>query len=316
MKTARTRRKTKQPSKLDEREWNFSDSAKVPNEELVACCYWEYGRESKFIRAVAQMLKNVHKRKGCGKSLSAANQDLNQFYSIGTPAKLFESTAFPSKPWQVLDANEKSKWIGFVPKISMWPVTPAIQTGKGVVVLGRLHGEAQNIFGKEQAILKRQADIDTGAGNLNEAAKLERQLAELGQQKVSVLDAGGVETLAMQINWREFGDAEIVSAFKKWVNDARPTDPQTGQLVGKRHPKQGQDADTWRVSLEQLGIMRVRHNYPFDDEMPRPVTATKYTSKSENNRERSKAAKTFHKLFPFLPVTENPLHFQDFLQRK
>jgi hypothetical protein len=31
--------------------WNFD---KVPDNELVACCYWEYARESAFIRNVRQ----------------------------------------------------------------------------------------------------------------------------------------------------------------------------------------------------------------------------------------------------------------------
>jgi len=32
---------------LAEVDWNF---AAVPDAELVACCYWEYARESAFIR--------------------------------------------------------------------------------------------------------------------------------------------------------------------------------------------------------------------------------------------------------------------------
>ena len=32
---------------IDELDWNFD---KISDNELVACCYWEYARESKFIR--------------------------------------------------------------------------------------------------------------------------------------------------------------------------------------------------------------------------------------------------------------------------
>src|ERR1017187_10542732 len=32
---------------LPELDWNFNN---VPSDELVACCYWEYARESAFIR--------------------------------------------------------------------------------------------------------------------------------------------------------------------------------------------------------------------------------------------------------------------------
>jgi hypothetical protein len=35
------------PRQLDWREWNFD---KVPDAELLACSYWEYARESVFIR--------------------------------------------------------------------------------------------------------------------------------------------------------------------------------------------------------------------------------------------------------------------------
>ena len=198
---------------------------------------------------------------------------------------------------------------------------PPFQVSSDVWLLGWSNSEARNIVDKKNSLLQRLSEIDEGAANLKEAAELREKLAEFARLpggKISALGAGGEESFMVQINWREFGDAEIIKAFTKWVKDghARPTDPQTGELVGKRHPKQGQDPDTWRVRLEQLGIMRVRHNYPFNDEMPRPVSATKYSVKSENNREREKAVKTFHALFQFLPATEKPCHFIDFLQRK
>ena len=49
--------------------------------------------------------------------LVQTNRDLSQLYSIGTPAKLFESPKFPAVTWQGLDSTEKMKWIDFVPKI-------------------------------------------------------------------------------------------------------------------------------------------------------------------------------------------------------
>ncbi len=32
---------------LEPEDWDFSE---VPNQELMSCCYWEYARESDFIR--------------------------------------------------------------------------------------------------------------------------------------------------------------------------------------------------------------------------------------------------------------------------
>jgi hypothetical protein len=365
--------KAKTATELDEREWNFSDKAKIPDAELVACCYWEYARESDFICRVAQQMKAVsqgkvtHQLVTAGKpwvqthclrlletagvkaelaslqlgarkdyskfhkqmleasladpELVQANRDLSQLYSIGTPAKLFESPKFPAVTWQALDSTEKRNWIDFVPKIPTPREFPPFQVSSDVWLLGWLKSEAQSVVDERNLLHQRLLEIDEDATNLKEAAELREKLAEsvrLPGGKISALGADGVESFMVQINWREFGDAEIIKAFTKWVKDghARPTDPLTGELAGKRHPKQGQDPDTWRVRLEQLGIMRVRHNYPFDDAMPRPVSATKYNVKSENNRERDKAVKRFHALFQFLPKTENPRHFIDFLQRK
>jgi hypothetical protein len=42
--------------------WKF-DEEEVSNAELVACCYWEYARESAFIRRVVQRLKDTDQRK-------------------------------------------------------------------------------------------------------------------------------------------------------------------------------------------------------------------------------------------------------------
>jgi hypothetical protein len=39
-------------SELNEFDWNFDA---VPDAELVACCYWEYARESAFIRELRQI---------------------------------------------------------------------------------------------------------------------------------------------------------------------------------------------------------------------------------------------------------------------
>ena len=47
---------------FSENDWNF-EGDRVTDPELIACCYWEYARESDFIRRVVQRLKDVDQRK-------------------------------------------------------------------------------------------------------------------------------------------------------------------------------------------------------------------------------------------------------------
>jgi hypothetical protein len=65
-------------------EWNFD---KVPDGELVACCYWEYARESAFIRSVRdRCLQNHRAGDPCDQRLHA---DVQTIQSIGYPSEVF-----------------------------------------------------------------------------------------------------------------------------------------------------------------------------------------------------------------------------------
>lgn len=51
---AKLKRTGMNPKVLESADWNFDA---VPDPELVACCYWEYARESAFIR---ELRSSVH----------------------------------------------------------------------------------------------------------------------------------------------------------------------------------------------------------------------------------------------------------------
>jgi hypothetical protein len=63
---------------LHESEWNFDA---VPDAELVACCYWEYARESAFIRDVRQ--RCIKCWRNGGQPDEHLRTDLNRLYGLG-----------------------------------------------------------------------------------------------------------------------------------------------------------------------------------------------------------------------------------------
>ena len=72
---------------LLECEWNFE---KVPDDELVACCYWEYARESAFILDVKRRcIDSQCQRMMNSEVWSYWGKDLERIQSIGYPAGVF-----------------------------------------------------------------------------------------------------------------------------------------------------------------------------------------------------------------------------------
>src|SRR6185503_10893292 len=83
----------KQPAEnFNAHDWNFDN---VPDAELVACCYWEFARESAFIRDLRKRSWECwkpHYGKHGGLSLSEEqqlHQDLQKAQSIGYASEVF-----------------------------------------------------------------------------------------------------------------------------------------------------------------------------------------------------------------------------------
>ena len=118
---------------LSPNDWNFDN---VPDNELVACCYWEYARESAFIRELRKRCNECQQSGESDEQLLHA--DLQKVQSIGYPANFFlrgffcppdgvlpdapplkpgevhrATGSFP-KPWQLLTKEER-KYRAFVP---------------------------------------------------------------------------------------------------------------------------------------------------------------------------------------------------------
>jgi len=62
-------------------DWNFDE---VPDGELVACCYWEYARESAFIRDVRKRCLDLKSREMLNSEIwEYWGRDIEKIQSIG-----------------------------------------------------------------------------------------------------------------------------------------------------------------------------------------------------------------------------------------
>ena len=286
----------------DWRNWCF-DKAKVDNAELVACCYWEYARQSASIRDAVEIAKTAVASQGIPKPDSeerevfraAADKAFGMLHCIGYDIMFWVGLPFP-KPWQSVDKTECRKWANVRPKIPPPVKFPPFQVTGDLCIAGALHGEAKTVHEAREL-----------RNTLSEQTKLTTPVAVRGE--------GGVDSFIAQINWRDYDDKQIVACFKQWVkaSGTSPADPRTNTLVGRRSDK-GRDMGEWRTKLERLGLLRLRSRYGLDATLaklanlpPAQRKKSKFVEPSECNREAEQAVADFQALFPFLDPFEMPL---------
>jgi len=178
---------------------------------------------------------------------------------------------------------------------------PPFQASSDSFAMGIL---CDNMAKVRDEIMAQQQRIQNASWK--EALGLRLQLSEYQQQKNkenSLLGQGGVASLMVQINWRDFTDKEIVDSFKKWVSENRHRSLPEPSKRGKNK------AVDRRAMLESLALWRIRSRYTFNraraylSTLPRTA---KTTNCGECNREAKKAASYFQSLFHSLNLDEKP----------
>jgi hypothetical protein len=302
-------------------EWNFE---KVPDSELVACCHWEYARESAFIRQMRQ--RCLKDRQPEGRRDERLHTDLQKLQSIGYPANFFLrgffcpqdgvlpdalplrsgevhrlTGAFP-KPWQLLTKEER-QYRAFVPPrgIDGWVKIAPFERG--------LCLDAEEIV-KMVKSLRWSRDQDNALARRQNPKLSEEALARMGKLQFadiqpSVIYASGTENTLVQISWGLFTNEDIIKAFRAWVKANRPKD-EPGPPDNKGRNK----ARDWRVALERLAMMRLLHRFRLGDMSEGCLDAWKFYSKREWYKERKRAGEMFRRLFPFLAISDRPLAWQ------
>lgn len=320
---------------LSEQDWNFDN---VPDNELVACCYWEYARESAFIRDLRKRSVECWKplyTKCDGLSRpeeQRLHQDLQKAQSIGYASEVFirgiscpPDDVFPDgpplkpgevhratgsfpKPWQVLTPTERSYRSEIGTDIERVPLVPF---QRGISLDARDISE----FTKSQAARAEAARerVRRNNPNLNEETLLRMHKLKFPQIKPSLYWAGGQEVTVVAIDWGAFTNDEIVNYFRRWVKANRPSQYPVPS-------RKGHKPGDWRAQLTRLAVMRLLSRSTAMELMGHKCFSVIWKTQQFSGRKwadvtkwydaRREARRTFHKLFPFLPKVELPISWK------
>jgi hypothetical protein len=308
-------------------DWNFD---RVPKDELAACCYWEYARESAFIRDVRRRcldpkwkeMVNSELWKYCGEDIAkiqsighAANVLLPGFFcptdgvlDDAPPSQPGETNrltgAFP-KPWQALTQPERDFRKHISNDIEHMRIVP-FQRGfafdaKDIVDMVR---SRRDMADAEREQVKRKNPA------LSEEILLALGKLEFPDIEPSVYWEGGREATVVSIYWGMFTNDEIANYFRKWVKANRPE-------MYSMPNRQGHKTIDTRARLTRLGVLRLLSRFSALDLVAKKRFPEIWETKQFSGRKwgditkwhdaRRQARDTFLKMFPFLPKGELPL---------
>lgn len=313
----------------------------MPDAELVACCYWEYARESAFICELRQRCVQ-NWRAGSNWDLQL-HADLQEVQNIGYASEVFMrgfffepdvkyqninerlanyrhpgapviTGSFPA-PWQSLSKEERCERSGIRSDRTVIPLVP-IKRGDWHDAAdiarwaeGRWH-ELHDAYEKA-----RQENPETSEVDLIKQGKLK----EFPGIQPSLYWEGGGEVTVVSIQWSNFTNEELVQYFRRWVKANRPKHLGNPDARGHK-PKD------WRANLTRLAAMRLLARFTTKEilgtrrtmavaacqpiHQAKQFASDKWGDPTKWHDARREAGKLFHKLFPFLPANEKPLSWE------
>ncbi|MGA3182678.1 MAG: hypothetical protein ABSF38_20325 [Verrucomicrobiota bacterium] len=289
---------------LAQHDWDFRP---VADSELVACCYYEFARESDTLVNYYDLdIRRNLKKLGATYRAKVKGRVLALPHPIKLPWNSIAGSEFPrlefvgrgwKKPFLVFDGYVYEKQIKFAD--TPW--------------------QSQNPKFRQWAV-KAYEEIFTHKGfSPADFVRITQDIISHGDSRSGLDPEKGIERIAVEIDWAAFDDSQLVASFREWVAVNRP--PGIGQknLKGK-----GKLRD-WRARLKRLAVARLLSRcklrqlparYPEAWEWLRtsgkwkaPVqTVSDLYNQGERDiyHLREQAAEDFRELFPFLPSQEKP----------
>jgi hypothetical protein len=307
-------------------DWNFDG---VPDKELVACCYWEYARESAFIRGTLLQYRDWWLAGGkWDKDTDDLDARLERIQSLGHPSDVFvRGCAFPPyivrqsehpeepnyrhpdappitgsfpTPWQSLSEAERKFRAHIRSHVEQFQIVPVklAHWFWAKEIARECQRAADKQHEQRKAWEQKYIHKDAKGNFVTEANAPAAPEFEPLRPRIRW---GVRETLMVDIAWECFTNDEIVNYFRKWVKYARPKE------IPKPDDKGRNKTRDWRVALERLGMMRLLHAWKLRDMPAKCPEAWKLYGKREWYKERKRADEMFHRLFPFLSKSERPL---------
>jgi len=314
----------KQFSVLSELDWNFDD---VPDNELVACCYWEFARESATIGLAADVnwsrVRSIWKKEEYERNPKVKAEDEQEASRIEGRAKAagFHYAAFAERFWAtdlsaVAIYESLTNWArsgvrpwSKLPKKTRAHLVAAVSKRDFLQALSPASvGELEQLWNANRSELdKVRSRPRTDYDDSEDVALLWESecIALSGEAKDP---PAGKLAVAFTVDFARFTDGEILAQFKLWLKAKRPQ-PWTRPLrVLPDSRQKGRKLIEYRVALERLGLMRLLHwHSPAELRRELPEAWAKYAKKKADfRREVRQACKFFRRLFPFLPTQERP----------
>lgn len=281
----------KSPGTFAREEWDFRS---VTDDELLACNYWEYARESARIRAFYQpkasdvfpappMQPEI--RTPDGRVFIKAHRSPID----GTRLQFSEQIWEYALPIRI--TVQKAGEAGVSPEILSHPWQSLPSSARRAVV-----GELAPYFAAHPALtflpFNRCSDLrDSGLADKDyRCAELDREL--------------GIERFRAEIDWAQFTDVQIIRAFRIWINENRP------KGFGRANEKGTRKGAGLSSNLSWLAIMRLMNFHPYTRIGTVLPDAERFYRSADWPRSRKKAERFFHELFHFLPREDRPIHFR------
>jgi len=273
----------------DPREWRFEEKD-MPDSELMACCYWEYARESKSIRectsARAKTLSGPElqrHRQFLFKMASAPYSLIWECIFVPYPT-LNNPRSFPN-PWQSLSSEERKK-------------------RSHPICLSDIRAPVETAGLSDIASLGTKAELAHREWRRMEHTRQRRHLPMTPEPNVNLI-YDGMEVCAFNVLWEDFDNAKIKAAFAAWVDANRPPTIPEPSAGGGHKPID------WRKKLRDLGVMRLMNFSTVAGLGAQCPEAARYFEHWESKHwsaARKRALKNFRSLLPFLPEREFPSH--------
>jgi hypothetical protein len=319
---------------LRREDWDFSE---VPNEELIACSYWEYARESTFIRETLRDYRD-HFQRGFGsdpENSDAIFLRMDRIQSIGDVSEvIIRGCSFPAgtvwqsvqpnaknyqhpdadpvtgsfpAPWQTLSAAERacrSRTVNYGKRLVSAPFERA-HWSEARDIANCCRNKADEIFAAHRRVLEENP------------GKSEVQLIQDGKLQPwpgiipSLFWESGREVTVVRINWADYTNDDLVQHFRRWVKASRPKELPVPS-------RQGRKPGDWRARLTRLAVMRLlaqltpseiiadRGKLSSEVRESKQFQRRKWHDSTKWHDARREAAQIFSRMFPFLPPNERP----------
>lgn len=318
---------------ISEWDWNFD---KIPDSELIACCYWEYARESAFIRGTLKAYRDWIAAGGrWSESAGKMSQRMERIQTSGCPSDVFvRGCAFPPKrvyqsidpkktnyrhldappitgkfpaPWQLLSEPERKYRSRIQTDVDRLQIVPIKMShwfwAKEIARECQYAADAQHEQRKNW-----EAKYLSNGSNKSLSTKTNAPCPEFMEIRPRTRWGKG-ETLMVDIAWECFTNDQIVNYFRRWVKVARP---KAIPAPSDRGHKPGD----WRAKLTRLAAMRllswfsasqlVKDNKFAEVWETKQFAASKWCDLTKWHDARREARNIFHELFPFVPKDEKP----------